>query len=120
MALQSDAIQSRLEGLKLDDRRMYCDSKLRAFRIDSQPPPMAENRASKPARKAEPDFPVDQVISLLEELSRRIDGLEKKNRQIGDEIRHQVRIGRRWRSILVAGGLAASGFIVVRWVMHWI
>ena len=119
MALQTEAIDNRLEGLKQDDRRMIFDSKLRAFQMDSKAPLLAGNRAAKLSRKAEPEYPVDQMVALLEELSRRIDGLEKKDRSLADEIRRRARQDRRWRSILTACGLAGSAFLVANWVMHW-
>ncbi len=113
MALQTDAIESRLEGLKQDDRRMMFDSKLRAFRLDSKAPAVTGSRNSKPARgRTDPQYPVEQVISLLEELSRRIDGLERKDRALGDEIRKRDRQDRRRRSILATcGGLVGTAIL---------
>ncbi len=120
MALQSDAIESRLEGLKLDDRRMMFDSKLRAFRIESKPPTTSGDRATDPPRRLESEKPDERVIALLEELSVRIDGLEKKNRHLGDELRQRTRQERRWRSAVATVVLAAAGIWALRWVMHWI
>jgi hypothetical protein len=109
MALQTDAIENRLEGLKQDDRRMMFDSKIRAFRLDSKGHVPNGNRASKMARdKAEPSLPIEQIISLLEELSRRIDGLERKDRALGDEIRRRARQDQRRRSMIMAVGLLAG------------
>jgi hypothetical protein len=120
MALQAEAIESRLEGLKLEDRRKAFDSQIRAIRMDSNPPQVAGNCNSKATRKAEPEAQLGQVISLLEELSRRIDGLEKKDRGLADEIRKRARQDRRRRSVYYVGGLAVSGLLVVGWVMHWL
>jgi hypothetical protein len=49
MALQTDAIENRLEGLKQDDRRMMFDSKIRAFRLDSKTPALTGSRPRKPS-----------------------------------------------------------------------
>jgi hypothetical protein len=119
MALQSDAIKDRLEALKLDDRRVMFDSKLRAFQ-DSKPPELAGDRVSKLTWKTEQENPLNQVVSLLEDLSRRIDGLEKKDRALADEIRQRGRRDQRRRSYFYAGGLAASGFLVLGWFMRWL
>jgi hypothetical protein len=119
MALQSDAIQNRLDGLKQDDRRSTFDSQLRSIRQDSQSRATVEDRGSKMARRPEAESSVDQMIGLLEELSRRIDGLEKKNRSLSEEIRHRARRDRRWRSITLAGGLAVSGLLVAGWFLRW-
>ena len=122
MALQSQAIDSRLEGLKLDDRRIMFDSQLRAVRMDNKP--QAANSAptglSNVAKKPELDQPIDRVITLLEDLALRLDGLEKKHRHLNDEIRQRSQRDRRWRSVFVVGGLSVAGLLVVRWVMHWI
>ena len=119
MALQVEAIESRLEGLKQDDRRMMFDSQIRAFRMDTKAPGMSENRASKLARKAEPEYPVERMISLLEELSRRIDGLEKKDRAIADDIRQRARKDQRRRQVVLAGGFVVAAFFAANWAMHW-
>jgi hypothetical protein len=120
MALQSNAIESRLEGLRLDERRTMFDSKLRAFRLDSKSQAMAGHRTSKTARKLELDRPIDQVITLMEELSSRIDGLEKKYKDLGDEIRFRGRRDRRWRSMSLAVGVIAAGLLLARCIMHWL
>jgi hypothetical protein len=119
MGLQSEAIESRLEGLKLDDRRMMFDSKLRAFRRESKSQATAANLASKPDGLDEPGQSMGQVILLLEDLSRRIEGLEKKNRGLGEEIRHRGREDRRWRSVSLAGGLAISAFLYLGGLLRW-
>jgi hypothetical protein len=117
MALQTDAIESRLEGLKQDDRRMMFDSKLRAFRLDSKAQAVGGSRAAKmPRNRTDPQYPVEQIISLLEDLSRRIDGLERKDRALADEIRRKARQDRNLRSILVVTGFIASATMVACWV----
>jgi hypothetical protein len=121
MALQTDAIESRLEGLKQDDRRMMFDSKIRAFRLDSKAPALAGSRATKAARgKPDPQLPVEQMISLLEELSRRIDGLERKDRALGEEIRRRARQDHRRRSICLGGSLFCGASLYVCWLMKWL
>ena len=120
MALQVEAIESRLEGLKQDDRRMMFDSQLRAFRMDGKAQGMAGNRTSKLAGKSEPAYPVERMISLLEELSRRIDGLEKKDRALADEIRQRARKDHYRRTIIGGCGLAVGTFLIVNSFMHWI
>jgi len=121
MALKSEAIGSRLEDLTLDDRRMMFDSQLRAFRMDSQPPvsPVAGNRVANGVRPPEAEPAVDRVITLLEELSRRIEGIEKKHRHLSDEIRQRTRKDRQRRSICAIGGVAIAGFFAANWMMHW-
>jgi hypothetical protein len=121
MALQTDAIENRLEGLKQDDRRMMFDSKIRAFRLDSKTPALTGSRASKAVRgKTDPQLPIEQMISLLEELSRRIDGLERKDRALSEEIRRRARQDRRRRSICLGGGLLSGGGLYVCWLMKWL
>lgn len=120
MALQSDAIESRLEELKLDDRRMLYDTKLRAFRREGKSQSTAgAHAAKKVTAEPEPGQPIDQVILMLEDLSRRIDGLEQKNRNLGHEIRHRGRQDRRWRSVSLASGLAFSVFLYLGGLLHW-
>jgi hypothetical protein len=119
MALQSDAIESRLEGLRLDGRRAMYDSKLRTSRRDGNSHIPANHLAPSPARNVEPDEPIDQVLVMLEELSRRIDGLEKNNRNLGHEIRHRGRQDRRWRSTSLLGALAFSAFLYLGGLWHW-
>ena len=70
-------------------------------------------------RKPEQENPLTQVVSLLEELSRRIDGLEKKDRSIADDIRHRARRDQRRRWNFYAGGLVVSAILVVNHFMHW-
>ena len=74
----------------------------------------------KLARKAEPEYPIEQVISLLEELSRRIDGLEKKDRALADEIRRRARKDHHRRTIIGGCGFAVGTFLIVNSFMHWI
>jgi hypothetical protein len=118
MALQSDAIETRLEGLKQDDRRLMFDSKLRAFRMDSKTPSIAGNRASRLTRNSEGSYQVDQMIALLEELSRRIDGLEKKDRALAEEIRHQARQEQRRRSLASAAVVLFAGGSYICWLLN--
>ncbi len=121
MALQTDAIESRLEGLKQDDRRMMFDSKLRAFRLDSKAPVLSGSRAAKPGRsRTDPQYPVEQIISLIEELSRRIDGLERKDRALSDEIRKRARQDKRQRAIVSATGLVFGSAAFACWMMDWL
>jgi hypothetical protein len=118
MALQTDAIESRLEGLKQDDRRMMFDSKLRAFRLDSKTAAVSGSRASKSSRgRTDPPYPVDQVISLLEELSRRIDGLERKDRALADEIRKRARQDQKRRSVIAAVGVTSGVVLFACWML---
>lgn len=120
MGLQTDAIETRLEGLKQEDRRMMFDSKLRAFRLDSKAQAMTGSRAGKsPRSRVEtPAYPVEQVIALLEELSRRIDGLERKDRALADEIRKQARKDHRRRSIVAIGGGICGAFLFTCWMLN--
>ena len=79
MALQTEAIEDRLEGLKLDDRRNIFDSQIRAIRTDSQAAAASGGRRPKPAKPAEPEPPIGSGDRLCSKSSpRRIDGLEKK------------------------------------------
>jgi hypothetical protein len=119
MALESDAIESRLEGLRQDDRRSAFDSKIRAFRFDSEPPRTAGDRVHKPNPKVVAEEAIDRMVSLLEDLSRRIDGLERKDRALADEIRRRARHDRRRRAVWMVGGLALTGFVVLGWTMKW-
>jgi hypothetical protein len=99
---------------------MMFDSQLRAFRRDNKSPVPGGNRASKLARKAEPEYPTEQVILLLEELSRRIDGLERKDRALADEMRQRARKDHYRRTIIGGCGLAVGTFLIVNSFMHWI
>lgn len=119
MALQSDAIASRLEGLKVDDRRKVFDSQIRAIRMDSKITPELGARAVKPPAKPSSEETIDQVVLLLEELSRRIDGLEKKDRALADEIRQRAKADRKRRSITMGGGAAVAGLAFLGWMLRW-
>jgi hypothetical protein len=107
MGQQSDAIDCRLEGLKLDDRRSP---------IDGKPWPVTGPNSAVD----EPAKPIERVIVILEELTRRIEGLEKKNHTLGHEIRHRGREDRRWRSLSLAGGLIISMLLYLGGLFHWI
>jgi hypothetical protein len=120
MDLENESIDCRLEELKQDDRRMMFDSQLRAFREDNQPRIRPGNRASKPSRTSQDEYPVDQVVSLLEELSRRIDGLEKKDRALADEIRRRARIDQCRRRIVMATELTGLAIFIACWAMGWL
>jgi hypothetical protein len=120
MDLQSESIDCRLEGLKQDDQRMMFDSQLRAFRRDGESLIPRGHRALKPVRSSEEEYPVDQVVALLEELSRRIDGLEKKDRALADEIRRRARIDQCRRRIVMATELTGLAIFVTSWAMGWL
>jgi hypothetical protein len=119
MGQQADAIENRLEGLKQDDRRMMFDSKIRAFRLDSKGPVLSGSRAAKVVRgQGDSSVPIEPILSLLEELSRRIDGLERKDRALGGEIRRRARQDDRRRSIIVVGGLLFGAGLYVCWMLR--
>jgi hypothetical protein len=116
MGEQIDAIEDRLEGLKQDDRRMMFDSTIRAVRLDSKEEVLSTSQAAKVVRaKAASSLPIEPIISLLEELSRRIDGLERKDLALSGEIRRRARQDYRRRSIVVAGSLLfGAGLYICR------
>jgi hypothetical protein len=120
MDLENESIDCRLEGLKQDDRRMMFDSQLRAFRGDNKPHIRGGNRALKPVSMSEQEYPVDQVVSMLEELSRRIDDLEKKDRALADEIRRRARIDQCRRRIVMATELTGLAIFIACWAMGWL
>ncbi len=99
---------------------MMFDSHLRAFRRDSRAPALARNRNSKLPRKAEVESPVEQMVVLLEELSRRIDGLEKKDRALQDEMRQRARKDNRRRSLVTIGGMVGIAVFITCWAMGWV
>jgi hypothetical protein len=119
MALQSDAIESRLEGLKFDDRRTMYDSKLRTGRRESKSHIPPNHLSPQAARIVEPDQPIEQVLLMLDELSRRIEGLERKNQSLGHEIRHRRRQDNRWRSTSVIAVLAIPVLLYMGRHLQW-
>jgi hypothetical protein len=120
MALQSEAIDNRLEELEQDDRRVTFGSKLRAFRLDGRAKVLSGTRTSRMSRKHEGEYPIDQMVALLEDLSRRIDGLEKKDRALGDEIRLRAHQDRQRRSVRLVSEVAGLTIFIACWVMKLI
>ena len=116
MGLQKDAIDSRLEGLKLDDHRSSYDDKLRAVRREGKPPAGASPTV---VGGDEPIEPIERAILLLEDLTRRIDNLEKKNRNLGDELRHRGREDRMWQKVSLAIGLVVAVMLYLGGHFHW-
>src|SRR5258707_1372635 len=120
MGLQTEAIDNRLEGLEQADRRVTFDTKLRAFRLDDKEDAISGNRTAKAARMTEGQYPVDQVVALIEALSRMIDGLEKKDRALGEEIRLRARQDRRRRSAVLAVEIIGVSIFIALWMMNLI
>ena len=113
MALQREAIENRLEGLKQDDRRMMFDSKLRAFRLDSKSAVLNGDRPSKLLRKTEPESSIEHMVALLEELSRRIDRLERKDRAITEKLRQRSHRDHIRRTVVGVVGLGLATALVI-------
>ena len=119
MSLELDAIESRLEELRQDDRRSACDSKIRAFRSRSEAPRTAGDRVLKPMPKVVVDDAIERMVSILEDLARRIDALERKDRDLADEIRRRGKQDRRRRVMYLVGGLATTAVAVLGWSLKW-
>lgn len=119
MSLELDAIESRLEGLRQDDRRSAFDSKIRAFRIESEAPRTAGDRVLKPIFKVAANEYIDRMVSILEDLSRRIDGLERNDRVLADEIRRRAKQDLRRRVIYSVSGLASTALVALGWFLKW-
>lgn len=119
MALQVDPIEDRIEGLKSDELRMMFDSKVRAFRRQQEAPKVVEGRSTKPGRRTEDGHQIDQVVSLLEELARRLDGIDRKARSLAEENRKREHRDRSRRAIATAIGLAILGVMALGRMLLW-
>jgi hypothetical protein len=106
MARQSEAIEDRLERLKHEDHRSLFDSRLKSFRYDRPAQPPTSHADTRRPRVANPDDQLGVIVSLLEELSARIDGLERKGRTLTDEIRARNRRDQKLRVMAYTIGLA--------------
>src|SRR4051794_29980758 len=100
MARQNDNFEERLERLGSGEHRAQFDSKVRSLITDGV--------ATIVPRKVESEEQVARLLSLMEDLAKRMDVLDRKNRNIAEEMRVRERRERRRRlSIgLVAAVLA--------------
>lgn len=121
MALHSEAIESRLESLKLDNRRIRFDSKLQAFRRDSKATTLSDSQPTKQqAKRPEADSSIENMITLLEALSQRIDGLERKDRALVEEMRLRARRDQIRRRLVAGFGMAFGAVLFACWLKSWL
>ena len=117
MALQSDAIENRLQGLRQEDRRPLYDSKLRDFRLDGKSLGLTGNRASKVLRKDDDEIPTELIVSLLEDIVRRIDGLEKTDRAFNKEVRRRAHWDSLWRILVTVSTIILGSALAGHWLV---
>ncbi len=120
MALRGDSIESRLEELMQDERRTTFDNQLRAFRRDDKGLALDGSRVSRQARRHDGESPVDQMVALIEELSRRIEGLEMKDRALADEMRQRARNDQRSRKLVMATEVTCLTIFIACWALRWV
>ena len=103
MARQDDHFKDRLDRLGSGEHRAQFDSKVRSLITDGV--------ATIAPRKPDFDEQVGRLLSLMEDLARRMDVLDRKNRSIAEELRVRERRDRRRR--LTLGIAAALMFLTV-------
>src|SRR4051794_2789179 len=98
MARQNDHFEDRLERLGSGEHRAQFDSKVRSL--------ITDRVATILPRKTESDEQMARLLSLMEDLAKRMDLLDRKNRNIAEELRDRERRDRRWR--LAVGVVAVA------------
>ncbi len=102
MLRQDEVLEGRLEQLEESTGRAKFDSKVRALKIDSTETPLPTGEDGIE--------PIGRILSLMEDLARRMDGLERKNRILMEGFRH-----REWRRrrgwAMIAAVVALAGLI---------
>ncbi len=119
MALQSDAIESRLLGLRQEDRRPLTESKMWR-RHEGNPPALPPDRAPRPPGRDGDEISTERIVSLLEDIMRRIDGLENAERASKKEVRRQARRDSIWRIFVTASGIVAVAVLAGRWLVDFL
>jgi uncharacterized membrane protein YgaE (UPF0421/DUF939 family) len=89
MARQNDQFEDRLERLGSGEHRAQFDSKIRSL--------ITDGAATIVPRKPESEEQVARLLSLMEDLAKRMDLLDRKNRNIAEENRVRDRRDRRRR-----------------------
>jgi len=102
MARQNDQFEDRLERLGSGEHRAQFDSKVRSL--------ITDRVATILPRKSESHEQMARLLSLMEDLAKRMDLLDRKNRNIAEELRDRERRERRWR--LSIGALAFALVLV--------
>jgi hypothetical protein len=115
MARQYDHFEDRLERLGSGEHRAQFDSKVRAL--------ITDRVATIVPRKTESDEQMARLLSLMEDLAKRMDVLDRKNRNIAEELRVRDRRDRRRRlaiGLVVAalGLLGVGGWVKARIEAH--
>jgi len=102
MARQTDHFEDRLARLGSGDHRAQFDSKVRSLITDSV--------AAIVPRKPDSDEQIGRLLSLMEDLAKRMDVLDRKNRNLAEELRVRERRERRRRLSI---GLVAAALVVL-------
>jgi uncharacterized membrane protein YgaE (UPF0421/DUF939 family) len=102
MARLADHFEDRLDRLGSGEQRALFDSKVRSLITDSV--------ATLVPRKPESDEQVARLLSLMEDLAKRMDLLDRKNRNIAEEMRVRDRRERRRRLSI---GLVAAALVLL-------
>ncbi len=118
MALQNDAIENRLQGLRQEDRRPLCDRMLRPFRLDGKSHTRPIGQGSRSQKKECDEFTPELIVSLLEDIARRIDGLEKADRDFNREIRRRARWDSVWRILVTVASFSVGAVLAGQWLVH--
>jgi hypothetical protein len=110
MVRQNDHFEDRLERLGSGEHRAQFDSKVRSL--------ITDNVATIVPRKPESDEQFARLLSLMEDLARRMDVLDRKNRNVAEELRARDRRARRRLSIGIVLAvlvlLAVGGWVKTR------
>ena len=104
MVRQNDNFEDRLHRLGSGDHRAQFDSKVRALIDDSV--------ATIVPRKPEAEDQVTRLLSLMEDLAKRMDLLDRRNRSIAEDIRNRDRLMRR-RTLSIGAVVVGVGLLAV-------
>jgi hypothetical protein len=101
MARLAGHFEDRLDRLGSGDHRAQFDSKVRSLITDSV--------ATLVPRKPESDEQAAGLLSLMGDLAKRMDLLDRKHRNLAEEMRFRKRRDRRRRTI----GLVVAAFLLL-------
>jgi hypothetical protein len=102
MARQFDSLEDRLEELESGEHRAQFDSRIRSL--------IGGTGDQTPSHRTGAEEQVGRLLSLMEDLARRMDVIDRKNRNLSAELRHRDRLDRRRRHAIAA---AAALFVLL-------
>ena len=120
MGLTREAPERRVDPQEQEQPQYVLDSQFRAFRMDQRGIAVNNNHGSRFKKILENDPHAELVISVAEELSRRIESLERNERILSDEIRWLNRRDQRRRSLYSSIGIVIGAILVCRWIIDWL